>query len=228
MASRLASAPPRATRRRGRGYRRDVERRPSPRSLRASDADRDRVAAVLAAAAADGRLTLEEHTERVARAYSARTLGELAELTTDLAEPADQPLRLDASRPAVGIFSSETRTGRWVVPDNFAAAAIFGEVNLDLTDALLQSSRVVLHATAIFGNVRVLVPEGVHVEMGGTAVIGSKINHVRAIGAGPVVDIRAFTVCGTVTAQTPKRRRWRGPRFGAAVGRATRRALGGG
>jgi uncharacterized protein DUF1707/cell wall-active antibiotic response 4TMS protein YvqF len=203
-----------------------VERRPPPRSLRASDADRERVVAVLAAAAADGRLTLEEHAERVARAYSARTLGDLAELTADLAEPAAQPLRL-TSKPPVGIFGTEIRTGRWVVPENFAATAIFGEVNLDLTEALLRGPRVILHATAIFGSVHVLVPEGVHVEMSGTSVVGTKVNYVRALGGGPVVDIHAFTVCGLVTARSPKRRKWRGPRFGVGIGRASRRALGG-
>ncbi len=209
------------------GYRREVERRAPLRSLRASDADRERVVAVLAGAAADGRLTLEEHTERVARAYSARTLGDLAELTADLAEAAAQPLRLDASKSALGIFGNDVRTGRWVVPENFAATAIFGEVNLDLTEALLHRPHVILHATAICGNVHVLVPEGVNVEMSGTSIAGSKVNHVRAFCEGPVVDIRAFTVFGLVTARTPKRRRWRGPRFGMGIGRARRRALGG-
>jgi hypothetical protein len=204
-----------------------VARRTSLRSLRASDADRERVVAVLADAAADGRLTLEEHTERVARAYSARTLGDLAELTADLAEAAAQPLRLDASKPAAGIFGNDARAGRWVVPENFAATAIFGEVSLDMTEALLQRSHVILHATAICGSVHVLVPEGVNVEMRGTSVAGSKVNRVRALGPGPVVDIRAFTVFGLVTAQTPRRRKRRGPGFGVAIGRARRRALGG-
>src|SRR6516165_1474477 len=57
--------------------------RPSPRDLRASDADRDRVLALLGEAMSDGRLSQEEHAERVQRAFSARTLGELAELTAD-------------------------------------------------------------------------------------------------------------------------------------------------
>ncbi|WP_031487765.1 DUF1707 SHOCT-like domain-containing protein [Streptomyces bicolor] len=52
--------------------------------LRASDADRDRVVQVLNSAAGDGRLTIEELDERVTAALSARTLGELAELTVDL------------------------------------------------------------------------------------------------------------------------------------------------
>ena len=72
--------------------------RQAPRDLRASDADRDRVLALLAEAASDGRLTAEEHAERVQRAFAARTLGELAELTADLAVPSAQPVRLDGGR----------------------------------------------------------------------------------------------------------------------------------
>jgi hypothetical protein len=204
-----------------------VERRPSPRSLRASDADRERVVALLASAAADGRLTPDEHTERVARAYSARTLGDLAELTADLVAGADQPLQLDASRPAVAIFGTEARAGRWVVPENFAATAICGEVNLDLTEALLQSQHVVVHATAICGSVHLLVPDGVNVRLSGTAIVGGKVNHVRSVAAGPVLDIRVFAIFGTVTARTPKRGRWRRPGFAAGLGRTRRRAVGG-
>jgi hypothetical protein len=52
--------------------------------IRASDHDRDAVAATLRDAYADGRLTLEEFQERTAAAYDGRTWGDLRELTTDL------------------------------------------------------------------------------------------------------------------------------------------------
>ena len=94
------------------GYFREVMSRPQPRDLRASDADRERVVAVLAEAAADGRLTLDEHTERVHRAYRARTLGELARLTEDLAAPSAQPLRLDGTRSVAAFFTTQRREGR--------------------------------------------------------------------------------------------------------------------
>ena len=53
--------------------------------MRASDADRDRVVDVLRVAVGDGRLTVAELDERLEAALSARTLGELAVLTADLA-----------------------------------------------------------------------------------------------------------------------------------------------
>ena len=52
--------------------------------LRASHADRDRVVDALRVAAGDGRLSAEELDTRLESALSARTLGELAELTADL------------------------------------------------------------------------------------------------------------------------------------------------
>jgi len=52
--------------------------------LRAGDTDRTAVATVLGRHMAEGRLTVAEYDERVARAYAARTYGELADLTADL------------------------------------------------------------------------------------------------------------------------------------------------
>ncbi len=52
--------------------------------LRASDEDRERAVADLREHLAVGRLTLEEFSDRLDRAYAARTTGELDELMTDL------------------------------------------------------------------------------------------------------------------------------------------------
>jgi hypothetical protein len=56
---------------------------PSP-DLRASDADRERVATRLRAALGEGRLTLDEFDSRVAEVYAAKTYGDLSALTADL------------------------------------------------------------------------------------------------------------------------------------------------
>ena len=68
--------------------------------------------ALLGEALTDGRLTADEHAERVQRAFTARTLGELAELTTDLAVPSAQPVRLDTGRTISGIFGPARRAAR--------------------------------------------------------------------------------------------------------------------
>ena len=56
--------------------------------MRASDADRDAAAAVLGAAFAEGRLTADEHDERLSAAYAARSWQQLQRLTADLPGPA--------------------------------------------------------------------------------------------------------------------------------------------
>jgi hypothetical protein len=202
----------------------DMASRPAPRDLRASDADRERVVAMLSEAAADGRLTLGEHSERTELAYAARTLGDLAELTTDLAVPADQPIRLDSRRSVNGFFGRELRDGRWVVPERLTASAIFAEVTLDLREAVLQSSRVQVLATCIGGTLRLIVPEDVAVEVISGSLVGRKggagaagPGGAGAAGTGtgspgrigrPVIEVRAMTLAGRVKVIRPRRARW--------------------
>jgi hypothetical protein len=52
--------------------------------MRAADADRERVVAVLQEAFAQGRITVDEFQERSDQAYASKTLGDLAPLTADL------------------------------------------------------------------------------------------------------------------------------------------------
>jgi len=171
------------------------------------------VVTVLTEAAADGRLTLGEHAERAERAYSARTLGELAGLTADLAAPSAQPIRLDGRRPVTGIFGRERRSGRWVVPDNLVVTAIFGEVVLDLREALLQSLHVTIYATVVGGRLDLIVPDGVAVVMTGTAVLARRAGGEPppARPGVPVIEVRTLALGGRVRVVTP-RRGWFGAR----------------
>jgi len=60
-----------------------------PGRMLASTADRERALDVLRAGFAEGRLTKEEHEERVGRVYTSRTYADLAAVTEDL--PGGQP-----------------------------------------------------------------------------------------------------------------------------------------
>ncbi len=193
--------------------------RPAPRDIRASDSERDRVVTLLGEAAADGRLTPAEHADRIERAYQARTLGELASLTMDLAGPAAQPIRLDGRRAVAGIFGRDSRSGCWVVPENLPVLAVFGEVELDIREALLQSSRIIIYATVILGTLHLIVPDGVAVEMTGTALLTRRVTRtVRLPGAPsgrggrqpsdqPVIELRTAGIGGTIKVTAPKRPR---------------------
>lgn len=182
-----------------------------PRELRASDADRDRVVAMLREAMADGRLDLAEHDERVSAALSARTLGDLVGLTTDLAPTSQQPVRVDGGRMITGVFGTEQRDGRWVVPESMTVSAVFGEVLVDFREALLQSRHVILYATMIGGRIRLMVPDGVAVVMSSRAGLGrfrgANASAVPADPAQPVIEVRAFSMAGDIQVHTPPRPR---------------------
>ena len=181
--------------------------------------------AVLAEAAGDGRLTLEEHAHRVERAYRARTLGELASLTTDLVSPAGQPLQLDDSRSITAFFATTQRTGRWVVPDRLTVAAVGGQVILDLRQALLQGTHTVLNATLLGGQLHLHVPDGVQVTVTSTrqparvqADLAARPAPVTPPGT-PLIEVRSFSVAGRVHVHAPRRprARWSG-RFARRTG----------
>jgi len=62
-------------------------------AVRASDAERDQVVALLQGHFADGRLTQAELEERAGAALSARTRDQLGALTADLPEEDERPAR---------------------------------------------------------------------------------------------------------------------------------------
>ncbi|WP_411083047.1 DUF1707 domain-containing protein [Streptomyces sp. cmx-18-6] len=187
--------------------------------LRASDADRDRIADILREAMAEGRLTADEHAERVDLVYRAKTVGELQPLVRDL--PASGPAgRTDPHQPyaygpetpdgpaesLVAIFSSSTRKGRWRVGGRTNAFALFGSVEIDLTEALFGQRLTVINATAIFGSVEIRVPENISLRGNGTGVFGAF--EVRTMESAdpqaPVVVVNGYSVFGGVEGR-PKR-----------------------
>jgi hypothetical protein len=94
-----------------------------PVPVRASDAEREAVAARLRAAAADGRLTLDELDERQTAAYAARTRDELTPLTADLPEPPATP-RGDPRPDGPGPMTGQAR--RWFAVHAGAVALLAG------------------------------------------------------------------------------------------------------
>jgi hypothetical protein len=103
--------------------------------LQASHEDRDRVVDALRVAGGDGRLTAEELEARLESALSARTLGELAELTADLPS-APAPSEVLVVEQHGGKY---VREGRWLVPARIALRTRECRVTLDFTDAVITS-----------------------------------------------------------------------------------------
>lgn len=207
----------------------------TPAELRCSDADRDRVADILRDALAEGRLTAEEHAERVEGVLSAKTVGDLERFVCDL--PVALPQALDATRAAedphhrtaaaytpapprpspeaipgepdenvVAVFSSALRRGRWCPGRRLHAYAIFGSVEIDLSEAMFEYQQVLIKAISVFGNVEIRVPENVTLRGTGGGVLGNF--EVSALDSGrqdaPVIYVDGLAVLGNVEAR-PKR-----------------------
>ncbi|MFJ7195061.1 MULTISPECIES: DUF1707 domain-containing protein [unclassified Streptomyces] len=202
----------------------DLEKQPQqqaapmePTGIRASDADRDRIADILREAMAEGRLTADEHAERVDAVYRAKTVGELEPLVRDLPAPAGTaraatpgvPGQEGPTGPAenlVAIFSSSTRKGRWRVGGRTNAFALFGSVEVDLTEALFGQRLTVINATSVFGSVDVKVPENISLRGSGTGIFGNfeVATLESADPEAPVVVVNGYSVFGSVEAK-PKR-----------------------
>ncbi len=191
--------------------------------LRASDADREHVAELLGRAFAEGRLSTEEHSERLEAVYAAKTMGELRPLVVDLpvvfdpptaagmttAQPADALARYSGGDQVVAVFGETKRTGRWMVRSGLNARAFFGSVELDLTEAVLEQREITITANAVFGEVIIRVPDGVILHDEGSAVFGSRKLNTPYATFGPetpVVHVRGTALFGNVEAKRPKKK----------------------
>jgi hypothetical protein len=86
----------------------------SPRpALRASDADRESVAATVRQACVDGRIDSEELEERLSAVYSARWVGELDRIVADVSPPPPPPPPVPAPYPyaAPAPYVAQTTNG---------------------------------------------------------------------------------------------------------------------
>nr|WP_202557351.1 DUF1707 domain-containing protein [Streptomyces sp. SID5789] len=188
--------------------------------MRASDADRDRVADMLRDALAEGRLTADEHAERVEGVLAAKTVGELDVFVRDLpAAHRDRPAAApapnrptagaippDADENVVAVFSSAVRKGRWRASRRIHAYAVFGSVEIDLSEAVFEYQQVVIKAFSVFGSVEVRVPENVSLRGTGGGVLGNFEVHTLDSDEpeAPVVYVDGWAVLGHVEAR-PKR-----------------------
>jgi hypothetical protein len=182
--------------------------RPAPAAegsaLRAGDADRDRVAAVLADALATGHLDPDEHAERLEAAYGARTLAQLHPLTADLAVSASelQPVAPPSAVPITALFSKVRRGGQWPVPPTSVARARWGKLVIDLRHAVFTRREVVIEADAFCGLVEVVLPAHVRVYDEGSALFAKRAlpsaTEDETQADGPVLRVTGRAVFGQV------------------------------
>jgi hypothetical protein len=179
--------------------------------VRASDAERDATVERLSAATGDGRLTLDEFSQRMERASSARTRAELDRLVADL--PADAGAAgtsvagTSVAGPApagrswhVSPVGGLRIGGPWRMDRHVIVISLVGGARLDLSQAELAAPEVTLTKVSLVGGVRVVVPDGIRVEVSGLSLIGgTRVERGPEPGPGaPTVHIRAFSLVGGV------------------------------
>ena len=192
--------------------------------LRASDAERERTTEVLRRAAGEGRLTMDELSDRVHAALEARTRAELDRLVADVVVPgggddpvalAERPPRMpvrpgeDGARWIVSILGGADRKGRWKLGARCTSLNVLGGADLDLNDAELASDVVELTVVSVLGGADVRVPDGVNVEVTDVAILGGNdtdLGEVRPDPGGPTVRIRLISVLGGTNVRRGRRR----------------------
>ena len=190
-------------------------------NLRASDADREQVTTVLSTAYAEGRLTREEHEERLDQVLQAKTFDDLIPITQDLvvitpsvpaADPARTDFTIDTTRQSddtdrmIAVFGGASRTGKWRVKKRTQSLALFGGVDLDLRDAIFEAPVVEISGFWCFGGLDIKVPAGIEVRDQTAGIFGG--TDVRDVGdpqpGAPTLVIKGMSLFGGVSVHGPK------------------------
>jgi hypothetical protein len=189
--------------------------------LRASDADRDTAAAVVNNALAEGRLTPDEHAERLDAIFGAKTQAELVPILDDL--PAQRSGRQDIAspRPAgadvtprrrgrlIAILSGFSRKGAWHPDPVMNVVIVLGGAEIDFRDAVLPGKEIVLRVTNVLGGLGIIVPPEMRVVdntaaiLGGTDVTGDVAE--PSDPDSPVLRIEGVCVLGGMGVQRKER-----------------------
>jgi hypothetical protein len=146
-------------------------------AILASNAERDQTAQRLQVAFAEQRLTDDEFDQRIRAALTARTTGDLDQLTADL--PAETPGLSQAGLAAPGrkpgrfvvtFKNSIRRSGRWSVPRKLTFGVYKGTGVLDLRAAELSAPVTTIRAVIYKSRSEIVLPPGVRLELGGLGV----------------------------------------------------------
>ncbi len=83
--------------------------------------------------------------------------------------------------------------------------SVFGDIELDLRKTTVTADRIDITATTPFGDIDVLVPPGVELDVGGFTLFGNKKITAPAPvmpGSAPLVRIRTFSVFGNINVRS--------------------------
>lgn len=173
---------------------------PQPPAVRASDADREVVVARLQKAVGEGRIDLDEFGQRADAAYTAVTRAELDLLVADLPADAPPPVQIVGQRPqeeVTSVFGDVVLTVAASPPKR--VGTVFGDVRIDLRGLRTGAERVELWLSTVFGDVDVIVAEGVDAELHGRTVFGDRkvqLAPLPRLAGTPLVVVHAKAIFG--------------------------------
>lgn len=168
--------------------------------MRASDADREAVVSRLQAAVAEGRIDLDEFGQRAEAAYAALTRSELDLLVADLPSDAPPPVQIvgqRSSKEVTSVFGDLTLTVATSPPQR--AGTVFGDIRIDLRGLRTDADRIDLNLHTVFGDIDVIVAEGVDAELNGRTVFGDRkveLAPVPRLAGTPLVVVHAKAIFG--------------------------------
>lgn len=202
-----------------------------PKDLRVSDAEREHVGELLQRAVGQGMLSLGEFTERMDTVLAAKTRGDLNQVLVDLpgiqmrpeylpqAVPAFLPQQqASAAAPAYpatgpggplvlkGRLSSLTRKGRWEVAPVLRLDTFASSVNLDFTEAVMQTQVVRIEVNDSFSSISILLPAEATADINGVETVASSAT-TKVRGGAPFGPLHVVVVgkifCGNLNVTHP-------------------------
>lgn len=191
---------------------------PQP-GVRASDVEREATVTRLQTAVGEGRIDLDEFGQRTSAAYEAATTAEVDVLVADLPAPGAPPgpEMVGAATPdaLTSVFGDVKLTVTTAVPER--VSTVFGDVKIDLRGLRTSADTVHLQLTTLFGDVEVIVSEGVTAEISGFTVFGDRRTELAAVprlAGTPHVVVRGWTLFGDLRLRSlapgESASRWRG------------------
>jgi hypothetical protein len=171
-----------------------------PPAVRASDADREAVVTRLQKALGEGRIDLDEFGQRAQAAYAAVTTAELDVLLTDLpteAAPRTEIVGTRTPEEVSSVFGDITLAAGASPPQR--VSAVFGDIRIDLRTLRTDVDRIDLHVSTVFGDVDVIVAEGVDAELQGRTVFGDRkveLAPVQRLAGTPRIVVHGKTIFG--------------------------------
>lgn len=186
------------------------------RDVRMSDADRERVVAWLHSAVSEGRLTLDEFSERVNGVLHSRTFGEADRYVADLpavyADGSVTPSEALELRAALGPLR---RRGRWTVPRRLVVRDMLGHVKLDFTEAVIERPVIEIDLDVSLGTTVLVLPAGASANVDGVELAAGSIRMhgvepLPRAGTGPHLVVTGTQRFGNLVVRRQHRFwRWR-------------------